>query len=343
MRSRARHPASFRANASVHVIANFRHSNVPETPCDSLCHRIPSNMADARSMLRAERAVRRLTHPHASYTSDGKLLCNLCETLVKNEAHWQSHLHSTQHTLRSQRLQEAKEARPSESNGGSKKRKAETLDEEAPKIVDKKRPRASSDGDEEEQIPGKRQQVEDSRNIDQSNGQEVSASEAMPPPPRPDAPPHTTADDDELAAFERDLAALEAESRGPTTSALNSTATISAAPMTAEQLAAQAREEASTQRGKRDQELEDEKEDAERALEEEFDEMEELEQRVRKLREKREALRRPSESAEGKPMVILDGGTKTTETVVGADRDEADDDDDDDDFDEEDEWRFGGD
>ncbi|EMC99759.1 hypothetical protein BAUCODRAFT_30165 [Baudoinia panamericana UAMH 10762] len=60
-------------------------------------------MADVRSMLRAERVSRRITHPNASYTGDGKLLCNLCETLVKSEASWQSHLHSTGHALRASR------------------------------------------------------------------------------------------------------------------------------------------------------------------------------------------------------------------------------------------------
>ena len=77
-------------------------------------------MADARALLRAERASRRITHPHASYTDAGKLLCNLCEAPVKSEAHWQSHLHSGQHNLRSQRRQDAAESR-----GAGKKRKAE--------------------------------------------------------------------------------------------------------------------------------------------------------------------------------------------------------------------------
>jgi beta-phosphoglucomutase-like phosphatase (HAD superfamily) len=64
-----------------------------------------------------------------------------------------------------------------------------------------------------------------------------------------------------------------------------------AAPMTAAEIAAQAREEQSAQRGKREEELEAEKDDAARLLEDEFEEMEGLEERVRKLREKREALR----------------------------------------------------
>ena len=294
-------------------------------------------------MLRAERAARRITHPHASYTSDGKLLCNLCETLVKNEAHWQSHLHSTQHTLRSQRIQEAKEPRSSEVNGGSKKRKAETLDDEGSRMSDKKRPRASSDGDDEESF-GKRQQMDDTKEYAIATKPSDNVANEMSPPPKPAAADTNTAtDDEELAAFERDLAALEAESNAQASSALDSEATITAAPMTAERLAAQAREEASTQRGKRDQEIEDEKEDAARVLEEEFEEMEGLEERVRKLREKREALRRASEGAEESRPVLVEVAADDSGSIkkTGEEEDE-DDDDDDDDYDEEDDWMFGG-
>jgi beta-lactamase class A len=69
-------------------------------------------------------------------------------------------------------------------------------------------------------------------------------------------------------------------------------ATIVAAPMSAAELAAQAREDMSAQRGRRDAEIEAEKEDAARQLEDEFEELESWEERARKLREKREALRK---------------------------------------------------
>lgn len=287
-------------------------------------------MADVRSMLRTERAARRITHPHASYTGDGKLLCNLCGALVKSETQWQSHLHSTQHTLRSQRVQEAKESRGAEPPGQSKKRKAEELDVDSPAAVDKKRVR-SGEEDDVEVAPVKRQEV------DESNDDEITDQSATDiPEPVADAPPsddpEAPADEEEMAAFDRELARLEAELRAQPTSALDTTATISAAPMTAEQLAAQAREEASTQRGKRDQELEEEREDAVRVLEEEFEEMEGLEERVRKLREKREALRRSSEAA--------DPGAIPTEP--GNPTAKAPEENSDDDYDEEDDWKFGG-
>ncbi|KAF2494510.1 hypothetical protein BU16DRAFT_527583 [Lophium mytilinum] len=97
--------------------------------------------------------------------------------------------------------------------------------------------------------------------------------------------------DEELwAAFERDVATPPPERHN--VPALAAAATIQAAPMSAAELAAQAREDMSAQRGRRDAEIEAEKEDAARQLEDEFDEMESWEERARKLREKREALRK---------------------------------------------------
>ena len=107
-------------------------------------------------------------------------------------------------------------------------------------------------------------------------------------------------DEDEWAAFERDVATPPPDPSAP--SALTAAATISAAPMTAAELAAQSREQASRQgREMREVEVEEEKEDAARALEDEFDEMEGLEERVRRLRAKREELRlrRTKEVEEG--------------------------------------------
>ncbi|TKA68554.1 hypothetical protein B0A49_03258 [Cryomyces minteri] len=114
-------------------------------------------------------------------------------------------------------------------------------------------------------------------------------------PANPRLPPPTqqAVDEEEWAAFERDLATPPPEV--PTISALNVTATIQAGPISAKELAAQAIEDLSTQRGRRDEELVAEKEDAAGHLEEEFDEMEGLEERVRRLKEKRDALRKNRE------------------------------------------------
>jgi hypothetical protein len=91
----------------------------------------------------------------------------------------------------------------------------------------------------------------------------------------------------ELDAFMNEMA--KAPPRPAATYA--SGAVIEAKPMTAAEISAQAREDQSAQRARKDEEMEGEKEDAARALEDEFDEMEGLEERVKRLREQREALR----------------------------------------------------
>ena len=106
-------------------------------------------------------------------------------------------------------------------------------------------------------------------------------------------PPDQSIDEEEWAAFERDIATPLLPSFSHTApSDLMAAATISAAPLLAADIAAQERQDERLE-GKelRYAELEAEKEDAARALEEEFDEMEGLEERVRRLRDRREALR----------------------------------------------------
>ena len=289
-------------------------------------------------MLRVERANRRITHPHASYTSDGKLLCNLCEILVKSGAQWQSHLHSTQHNLRSQRAHEASTARGVDS--GSKKRKAERLESPRPQEERKKaRPAVEEDDDEHAVSPAKATVA----------GEETSvAGEVSTAPPngtthaQPESSAREIVDEAEFAAFEQELADLEAAAATvPPQSALNASATISAAPMSAEEVAAQAREEQSVQRGRRDMELEEEREDAARVLEEEFEEMGALEERVKRLRERREALRAASPQEEGLSEVVKVDGQMVNGDAAGSEEGESEDDEYDDD-DDDDEWRFGG-
>jgi hypothetical protein len=91
----------------------------------------------------------------------------------------------------------------------------------------------------------------------------------------------------ELDAFMDEIAA---EKPMPPPRTTYSGAVVEAAPMTA----AQAREDQSAQRAKRDEDMEGEKEDAARALEDEFEEMEGLEERVKRLRKQREAVRTKS-------------------------------------------------
>ena len=110
-------------------------------------------------------------------------------------------------------------------------------------------------------------------------------------------------------------------------------AVIESAPMTAAQLAAQAREEQNAQRARRDEEMEGEKEDAARALEDEFDELDVLEERVKKLREQREALR-------AKPAAAPETHKPDTALPIRAGIEDSGTDDDDDDDEDWDDWRF---
>lgn len=157
----------------------------------------------------------------------------------------------------------------------------------------------------------------------------------MLPPPPPDNQPAVTVevDEDEWAAFERDIAVPLPEP--PAIAAYSAAATIQAAPMSAEELAAQAREGQAEHRGRREAELEAEKEDAARHLEEEFDEMEALEARARRLRERREQLRRASLST---AEVVPTAETSTKPSPREAELDDGEEEEDEDDVDE---WAFG--
>ncbi|TKA64690.1 hypothetical protein B0A55_11062 [Friedmanniomyces simplex] len=323
-------------------------------------------MSDARALLAAERASRRITHPNASYTGDGKLRCNICETIVKSDAAWQAHLHSTGHTLRTSQKVEAAASRGSVPAPAmaSKKRKAFDISSEASDERKKLKP------DDEEDARANAGNAEDA---DKLAGLAAMARGENAPPPVPTlqsgpdsqvqsletaqsqllgrtfdgiegvlaAPQrqqqasHSNDDvdvvDSELRAFERELAELD---RRAPASALKAHATISAAPMTAEEIAAQAREEQSAQRGKRDVEIEAETEEAASALREEFEEMEGLEERLRKLREKREALRKKGNGEASEGPLAVDIDEKSGQTRASAGEDDEDDDE------EYDDWGF---
>lgn len=154
------------------------------------------------------------------------------------------------------------------------------------------------------------------------------------PLPEQAAPPHEA--DAELDAFmaEMDQAAAEAKRHSAQNNAATySSAVISSAPMTAAELAAQAREEQNALRARRDEEIEGEKEDAARALEDEFDEMDGLEERVKKLRDQREALRAKGVSTENPQQAATNSDAVPTKAAEDSDSE----DDDEEDWDD---WRF---
>ena len=114
---------------------------------------------------------------------------------------------------------------------------------------------------------------------------EPQPSATVPPtdqqtPPHPQVPPAVDVDEDEWAAFERDVAEVDNPDFA--------SAIIEAAPVSAAQLAEQQRTNTVQQR---EDEAEAEKADESRRMEEEFEVMEEMEDRVKRLRARREALR----------------------------------------------------
>ncbi|PHH63918.1 hypothetical protein CDD81_5366 [Ophiocordyceps australis] len=148
----------------------------------------------------------------------------------------------------------------------------------------------------------------------------------------PASAPLPQVDEAEWAAFEAEMAAAESKPR----TAMGDAAVISAPPMTAEQSAALKQEAAAEAKDPAQAQLdiEDEREEARRALENEFDEMHDLEERVRRLRERRESLRRSA--LDKSPDAAAVNGTAAEDN--GNKDDDDDDDDEEDDEDEEDDW-----
>jgi len=342
-------------------------------------------MADVRSMLRNERASRRINHPQATYSTTGTLVCLVCHIQLKSESFWNKHLRSGQHAMRLQRIRDGTLGRPpgapppppedpeddNSTNGtnpasnidltassapastsqsavgnsnGSKKRKADS-DDDGEEL--RKRTKAGDNGFFDQSTanpngpslvpphvqprPLENSQTKASRLPAEPTEAEFATSHTPPPDPSDDQ-----VDEAEWAAFERDIA-TPTSSPPNKPSAFTAAATITAAPLTAAEIAAQSREQASLQaKEMREEEVEGEKEDAARRLEEEFEEMAELEERVRRLREKREGLRVRRDGGNG------DGGRAEREAAEEADVESGgeggSDEEDDDDDDEADEW-----
>ena len=293
-------------------------------------------MADVRSLLRNERAQRRINHPQAHYSATGTLECTVCHIPLKSDAEvWNKHLKTPQHAMRAERLRISTSKPPEqtttrESSNGSKKRKASDGEGD---LTKRKKPILDSHGSFADQIN------ETSKHASTGDFQAISDAPMKTPQPTTTLPSHTIStppvpaqiDEDEWAAFERDVATPAPDPGLP--SALTTEATITAAPITAAELAAQSQAEANIQsKERREAEIEGEKEDAARALEEEFDEMEGLEERVRRLREMREELRKKQaweRERGGKADDGIEKGGRDEEAEV----DEASDDEDEEDVD----------
>ena len=308
-------------------------------------------MADVRSLLRNERAQRRINHPQASYSATGTLECSVCHIPLKSDVEiWDKHLKSTQHAMRQERLRLNTSQRPKSTNlpenaegastrevsTGSKKRKADDGDGDSRKRT---RPVVDVPGGFVDEAAAEEQKSTTKQGDAVTRPLEgfVRANDAAPnlaavksPTDSSTQPPTAPIDEDEWAAFERDVATPPPDPSAP--SALTAAATITAAPMTAAEIAAQSREQASLQgRERREEEVEGEKEDAARALEDEFDEMEGLEERVRRLREKREELRLRRAKAVEEGLEYDGERDADGKRAVGVEEDEESEDEEDDD------------
>ncbi|TVY33252.1 Zinc finger protein [Lachnellula subtilissima] len=265
-------------------------------------------MTDVRSLLKNERAARRIQHKYASYTPTGTLLCVVCHLQLKSESLWEGHLRSAGHIMRFQKLQDKEQQQTPEpvaaTEGNKKKRKASEDGEE----TIRKRTKPTNGLPEDFFDPG----AEGEPELQPANEIQIPSRPATPAKATPTPPQQTVAEvnEDEWAAFEADIAAAEIPAAED--------AIISAPAMSAAQLAAQSMEETKTQRKERQEaELEGDKEDAARKMEDQFDEMQGLEQRVRKMREKREALRAKESMVELKAVAtnsqLLDEGESEDE------------------------------
>ncbi|KZZ97364.1 Zinc finger, U1-type [Moelleriella libera RCEF 2490] len=106
-------------------------------------------MADARSLLRQQRAARRIEHPHAAYSDAGKLLCTLCREQLKAESQWDAHLLGQKHRQKVQQkhkgltFTEANAANPGGGGSGDNKRKLHHIDTTPSTDADHVRPKRS--------------------------------------------------------------------------------------------------------------------------------------------------------------------------------------------------------
>ena len=305
-------------------------------------------MADARSLLRQQQASRRITHPHALYSATGKLSCALCRAPVKTEALWDAHVRSPSHREALQAHAAAREQeRASEASGVKRKHEDDGEEEEGGEGEDEARrkrtragpaPALTSAASSGSERSGSRASNTPSQGVEVSIPSRPATPKATRDRPALSATTPlrgkaaTAVDEAEWAAFEADIAAA--------TEPYDESAVISA-PAAPVGGAAEAEEEAGEgRRAGREAEVEGEKEDAERALVEEFDEMEELEARARRLRERREALRaRASRGDLNAESESVEKGGKGADKENAAAEEEEDGDESDD---EEDDYAWGG-
>lgn len=255
-------------------------------------------MANIRDLLRSERVSRRIVHPHAIYSSSGQLLCAACRTSVKSDTLWDAHLSSSQHASG---LAQAKQRSLTDREPANKRK----IDND--QVSASKRPRAdyaSGVNSADRVLPD----TPNTRMDHETSGDDAPALVIEQPTSVDEITVSaisrgatgengSAVDEDEWAAFEKEIATPPPESK---LSAFTAPASILAQPVGASEL--ETRPSGVPLAGKDQQTgAEAEQEEASRQLEEEFEEMEALEQRVRKLKDQREALR----SARARPSTTI--------------------------------------
>lgn len=322
-------------------------------------------------------ASNRVNDPAASYTGAGNLLCTVCRAPVKSSALWPAHIESERHIKLSQssssNTRRRKRSPEPEDRGDSKDRKRVRSDQDAPgERVVEQRPRARNGRPTTRSNPTEEQQIW-KRAVEQarlksvlpsdflsssSTNDSASTQGQMLPPPRPPVkkarvgatrPPAPIAQpqqslDEELLAFEQDIAAIptnsakQAEDQTDALSApLPSTrpAALTALPQYASNFLPTGGEEPSNppasleesnlrRADRQKKEEEEENEEREDRLRNEFEEMQGLEEKVKLLKEKREALRIES------PRTVDPGGMEISpiadaskERLIGGVADES--------------------
>lgn len=245
--------------------------------------------------------------------------------------------------LRSELASRGSSAQSGSTGRVTKKRKIEEPDTIQP-VHKKSRPTTPSYTKDDDQLPGST--IADQELVEENEESILQGEEAGPNLPDDTLAQQETnpiisntaqisatdqnIDEDEWAAFEREVVAPTRAAPVPAAVAAASAATISAAPVTADELAAQQQKQKEEQARVREEDIEGEKEDAARHLEEEFEEMEQLEERVKRLKAKREELRAQN-------VVESNGAVVDAQETSLQDGEGSEDEDDDEDWDD---WRF---
>ena len=298
-------------------------------------------MADLRALLAAERKTRQVVHPLAAYDKSGALLCTACDLKIPAEKLWDPHLRSANHRKNALAQQDGRSV--------SKKRKIGSDDDDevstaspAPSVaVEEARrvgKRTKSVRFAVDDIPPTDNAVETETPDPEPNGGEgieetVVGQQSDTPHGANDLPAISDAplvllepdpvDEDEWAAFERDLATV---TNAQSQTSINqedryAAATISAPAVSATELAqrqkrggqTQTEPENTTKTKRRDYEAEaqDDREEEQARIADEFAVMEQMEDKVRRLREMRESLRRQpvvTQTGEEEKVVNVENG-----------------------------------